>query len=68
MDRIFDPFYTSENENLGLGLYITERLVFKNKGKIYAESEKGHGSLFIVELPCDSAKNVASQDVVSEVV
>ena len=68
MDRIFDPFYTSEHENLGLGLYITERLVFKNKGKIYAESEKGHGSLFIVELPCDSAKNVASQDVVSEVV
>ena len=53
MQKIFEPFYSSAHENVGLGLYITERLVFKNGGKIRAESEEGKGSLFMVELPIE---------------
>jgi len=68
MERIFDPFYTSVHENIGLGLYITERLAYKNGGKIYAESEEGRGSLFIVELPYASPSEIPSQTTINETV
>jgi signal transduction histidine kinase len=63
LEKIFDPFYTSAHDKVGLGLYITERLVFKNGGKIYAESEPGKGSLFVVELPYEEESKDERQEV-----
>lgn len=67
LDKIFDPFYTSTHESLGLGLYIVERLVYRNGGKICAESEEGRGSLFMVELPRKMVDNTPSSKTLSEV-
>lgn len=41
-------------EGVGLGLYITKRLIELHQGKIWAESEgKGKGSTFYIELPIE---------------
>ncbi|WP_408097803.1 ATP-binding protein [Peredibacter sp. HCB2-198] len=54
-DKIFDPFERasdpSEVKSLGLGLYISKKIIEAQDGKIWVESEAGKGSTFYVELP-----------------
>jgi signal transduction histidine kinase len=54
LNKIFDKFVsikTSKREGTGLGLPIAKDIIIMHKGKIWAESEEGHGSQFIIELP-----------------
>jgi signal transduction histidine kinase len=54
--RIFDPFFTTKevSKGTGLGLSISYGIINAHGGKIYAESEYGHGATFIIELPVTS--------------
>lgn len=55
LPHIFDRFYRATRgrkaEGIGLGLYITQRLVEALGGQIHAESEFGEGSTFSFTLP-----------------
>ena len=57
LKKIFTKFYQAytgedrNNEGTGLGLFISKEIVKKHNGKIWAESEIGKGSRFVVELP-----------------
>jgi signal transduction histidine kinase len=55
VDRIFDQFERAVSSRhfggLGLGLYITRRLVEEHGGTITAASRPGAGSVFTVRLP-----------------
>jgi signal transduction histidine kinase len=58
LDRIFDPMYRIEGDqpvapraNLGLGLYITERIVVAHGGTIGVESSEEKGTTFTIRLP-----------------
>ena len=51
MEKIFNPFYTTKPDGVGLGLSISSRLLQENGGKLEAESKVGEGSSFIVYLP-----------------
>jgi len=48
---VFRPFYTTKAEGTGLGLFITQQLVEKIRGRISVESELGKGTTFSVALP-----------------
>jgi signal transduction histidine kinase len=55
-ERIFDEFQQTEvgvrqREGTGLGLALSRRLVELHGGRIWVESEPGHGSRFIFTLP-----------------
>ena len=56
--KIFNPLYRIEGdkpvaprENLGLGLYITERIVAAHRGTIGVESSDENGTTFTIHLP-----------------
>jgi signal transduction histidine kinase len=55
--RIFEKFYRLDPDmtrgigGTGLGLYICRELVRRVDGRIWVESQPGHGSTFFVEIP-----------------
>jgi PAS domain S-box-containing protein len=53
MPHIFSPFFTTKKagKGTGLGLSICNGIIKEHNGKIYAESEYGKGTTFILELP-----------------
>ena len=67
LPHVFDRFYRAEHDlrmnivSVGLGLSIAKRLIEAQGGRIWAESEEGHGSTFTFALPiAEQAKDLAS--------
>lgn len=51
MPAIFDSFYTTKSDGLGLGLPIVRTIVEAHHGTIVVESQPGHGSAFALNFP-----------------
>jgi len=51
MDKLFDPFFSTKEGGIGLGLSIAHRIIDQHHGKIEVESAPGKGTLFTLWLP-----------------
>lgn len=51
LDNIFNPFFTTKAQGVGLGLAIVSKIIDEHGGKIAVESEAGSGTVFRVYLP-----------------
>ena len=49
--KIFQPYFTTKDVGIGLGLAITERIIKEHGGGIQIESTVGTGTTFTVSLP-----------------
>jgi len=49
--KIFQPYFTTKDVGIGLGLAITERIIKEHGGEILVESSPGQGTTFTVLLP-----------------
>lgn len=54
MESIFNPFYTTRPDGVGLGLAIVSKIVDEHGGRVTVESEQGRGSVFRVFLPAQA--------------
>ncbi len=54
--KLFDPFFTRKDMGTGLGLSIAYKIIEEHKGKIIVSSEKGKGTVFVIELPVKSGE------------
>lgn len=52
-DKVFQPFFTTKSlgRGTGLGLPIAYGIVKMHAGRIWFDSEQGHGTTFFIELP-----------------
>ena len=50
-ESIFNPFFTTRAEGVGLGLAIVQKIVDEHGGRMIVESELGQGAVFRVHLP-----------------
>lgn len=51
IERIFDRFFTTKTEGMGMGLSICRSIVEAHNGRLWAEAGVHQGSLFRISLP-----------------
>jgi two-component system sensor kinase FixL len=49
--RVFEPFHTTKQEGLGLGLSISWTILQSHGGRIWAQNSAGRGAIFHCMLP-----------------
>ncbi|MCW8933033.1 MAG: PhnD/SsuA/transferrin family substrate-binding protein [Gammaproteobacteria bacterium] len=65
-EGLFDPFITSKNDGLGLGLSISQGIIESHHGKLYLHSDGGGGTVFRFALPVASKVNDVNKKVSSK--
>lgn len=53
LENIFNPFFTTKPEGVGLGLALVAKIVDEHSGRINVFSEPEQGTTFEIALPCE---------------
>lgn len=51
--NIFEPFYTTKSQGLGLGMSYARKVIEQHGGAVHVESRAGEGTTIRVELPAE---------------
>jgi len=53
MERLFQPFFTTKPEGMGMGLAISQTIIEAHGGKIWGGNNAGRGAVFKFTLPAE---------------
>jgi PAS domain S-box-containing protein len=54
--HLFEPFYTTKSEGLGVGLSISRSIVEAHGGRLWAGANTPHGAVFCIWVPVEEEK------------
>jgi signal transduction histidine kinase len=50
---LFEAFYATKSNGMGIGLFISRTIVERHRGRLWAEPNEGHGATFSFSIPHD---------------
>jgi PAS domain S-box-containing protein len=51
-DQMFESFYTTKSDGMGVGLSISRSIIEANHGRLWATANEGPGATFAFSIPC----------------
>jgi signal transduction histidine kinase len=64
-DRIFESFFTTKSNGMGMGLSICRSIIEAHGGRFWASPHTPHGAVFQFTLPADGTEPPASEQAAS---
>jgi PAS domain S-box-containing protein len=55
VDKLFEPFYTTKNGGMGIGLAVSRSIIDSHHGRLWATPNNGPGATFSFSIPCAAA-------------
>jgi two-component system sensor histidine kinase HydH len=53
IEKVFEPFYTTKSQGLGLGMPYAKKVIEQHHGAIHIESQPDAGTRIVIELPAE---------------
>ncbi len=55
MERLFEAFYTTKDDGMGIGLAVSQSIIERHRGQLWAALNDGPGATFSFAVPCRRA-------------
>jgi signal transduction histidine kinase len=62
-DRLFDEFYTTKSDGMGIGLSVSRSIIESHKGRLWATPNDGPGATFSFSIPCGPRNAAAARSL-----
>ena len=61
-ERLFEPFFSTKSQGLGMGLNICRTIIESHHGRLWADPNPAGGTIFRFTLPCAAPQPQAQND------